>query len=164
MSTLASFIEKAKTVSSFEELDFSDFNARNNEGEGLMHLAVGWGDLEAAAALLAAGVTPNQPGDLGMTPLHIACLNGNLPMVKLLVDGGADPFSLNEGSPPFYCARSQGHDEVCEYLAPVMRELQDKDPDVWSKSRVVQLKAEIKRIESRMEQRASNSLQHGRRP
>ena len=43
----------------------------------------------------------NKAGDLGYTPLHAACMQGNAEMVKLLTDSGADVFALSEGDAPF---------------------------------------------------------------
>ncbi len=62
----------------------------------------------AAEALIDAGIELNKAGDLGFTPLHVACMRGNLEMVKLLVNRGADLFALNEGVPPFTIAREAG--------------------------------------------------------
>jgi ankyrin repeat protein len=55
-----------------------------------MHCVVRWGDLAAAKALIDAGIDINKAGDLGYTPLHVACMKGNAETAKLLVDRGAD--------------------------------------------------------------------------
>jgi Ankyrin repeat len=42
----------------------------------------GGGDLTAAEALIEAGIEVNKAGDLGYSPLHVACVQGNTEMVK----------------------------------------------------------------------------------
>jgi ankyrin repeat protein len=66
-------------------------------------------------------------GDLGYTPLQVACMQGNAEIVKLLTDSGADVFALSEGDAPFATARLGGHDNICELLAPLMGETQKRD-------------------------------------
>jgi len=41
-------------------------------------------------------------GDLGYTPLHVACIQGHTEMVKLLIDRGANRLTLSEGDAPIY--------------------------------------------------------------
>ena len=61
----------------FAETDFSDVNATSNDGDNALHCVVRWGDLGAANALIDAGIDINKTGDLGYTPLHVACMKGN---------------------------------------------------------------------------------------
>ena len=44
----------------------------------------------------------DKAGDLGYTPLHVACIQGHTEMVKLLIDRGANLFTLSEGDAPIY--------------------------------------------------------------
>jgi ankyrin repeat protein len=148
---LHTFLEKLKDLPGFENLDFSDINAVTDEGENALHVAVRWNDVEAIKLLLAKGINVSQPGDLGHTPLHEACMAGSLEMVTLLVDNGADLFALTEGYPPFTMARSGGHDHVCDYLAEQMKKRQKEDPGVWIRARIRQLQSEISRLERRLE-------------
>jgi hypothetical protein len=53
-------------------------------------------DLVSLAGLLTAGVDPNQPGEYGRTPLHLAILGNNLPAAEALLKHGADP-SVRDG-------------------------------------------------------------------
>jgi ankyrin repeat protein len=135
----------------FEEVDFSDLNACGVDGDNALHVIVRFGDLAAAKALIEAGIDINKRGDLGYTPLHLACMKGNLEMVKLLVNKGADLFALNEGVPPFTTARLAGEDEICEFLGPLMEQLQSRDPKIRLKSRITQLRREIADLEAKLD-------------
>src|ERR1700746_1311973 len=80
-----------------EQADFSDVNVCAIDGDNALHCVVRSGDRSAAKSLIDAGINVNKAGDLGYTPLHVACMQGNAEMVKLLIDGGADVFALSEG-------------------------------------------------------------------
>jgi|SRR5580692_6317241 ankyrin repeat protein len=134
----------------FAETDFSDVNATSSDGDNALHCVVRWGDLAAAKALIGAGIDVNKTGDLGYTPLHVACMNGNAEMAKLLIDGGADVFALSDGDAPATTARLGGHDDICELLAPLMEEAQKRDPNVWVRARIAQLRREIASLEKKL--------------
>ena len=70
-------------------------------------------------------------------------MQGNVEMVKLLIDGDADIFALSEGDAPFATARLGGHDEICDLLAPLMKQAQSLDPKVWVRARIARLRREI---------------------
>jgi len=125
-------------------------NATSTDGDNALHWIVRQGDLNATAALIDAGIDINKAGDLGYTPLHIACMNGHTEIVRLLIARGADLFALSEGDPPFTKARLSGHDNICDLLAPLMHEAQTRDPDVWVRARIKQLKREIASLEKRL--------------
>lgn len=148
---LDAFLSRVKKLPLFEEVDFSDPNATNMEGENALHVAVRWGDLDAAQQLLEAGVRINQHGDLGHIPLHEACSSGSLEMVKLLVQAGADLFALTEGHPPFTSARFAGHDHICDYLGLEMKKALERDQKAHIRARIGQLRREIERLERRLE-------------
>ena len=134
----------------FAETDFSDVNATSSDGDNALHCVVRWGELAAAKALIDAGIDVNKAGDLGYTPLHVACAEGNAEMVKLLTDSGSDLFALSEGDAPFTTARLGGHDNICELLAPLMEETQKRDPNVWVRARIAQLRREIALLEKKL--------------
>jgi hypothetical protein len=135
----------------FEDVDFSDINACSLVGDNALHCVVGWGDLDAAKILINAGIDINKAGDLGYTPLHIACMKGNLEMVKLLVGSGAELFALSEGDGPFATARVRGHDSICDFLGPLMKQAQEQDPYIWVRTRIAQLKRELARLEAELD-------------
>lgn len=134
----------------FAETDFSDVNACSSDGDNGLHCVVRWGDLSAAKALIDAGIDLNKAGDLGYTPLHVACMQGNVEMVKLLIDKGANMFALSEGDVPFATARLAGHDQICDMLAPLMEQAQSRDPKIWVRARIAQLRREIAYLEEKL--------------
>src|SRR5262245_28065968 len=106
---------------------FDDVNTVNGDRDNALHVVVTWNDLEAARLLIDAGINVNQHGDLGRTPLHNACSFGHKEMVGLLVEHGADLYARDEGDSAFSLARLAGHDDICDFLRPLMIEAQKKD-------------------------------------
>jgi ankyrin repeat protein len=127
-------------------------NATGIDGDNALHCVVLWGDLAAAKALIGAGIDINKAGDLGYTPLHIACMKGNAEMVKLLIDSGADMFALSEGDAPFTTARLSGHDDICELLAPLMEEVRKGDSRAWVRARIANYGARLSRLRRNSDQ------------
>jgi ankyrin repeat protein len=134
----------------FAETDFSDVNACSSDGDNALHCVVRWGDLAAAKALIDAGIDVNKAGDLGYAPLHVACMQGNAEMVKLLIDRGASLFALSEGDAPFAVARLHGHNHICDLLNPLMAQAQSLDPRIWVRARIAQLQREIATLEEKL--------------
>ena len=147
---LETVFSRLRETAEFAEVDFSDVNATSSDGDNVLHCVVRWGDLLAAKALIDAGLDLNKAGDLGYTPLHVACMKGNADMVRLLINSGADMFALSEGDAPFTTARRGGHDSICEFLAPLMEMAQNRDPKVWVRARIAQLRREIGSLEARL--------------
>ena len=73
----------------------------------------------------------NENDQYDNTPLHVACQNGFLETVKVLVDHGADCDNKNEDErTPFHMAAASGHTEVVKYLLGVDKTaVNDKDED-----------------------------------
>src|SRR5579864_1584772 len=136
----------------FRGAPVSDLNACGIDGDNALHVVVRWDDLASARKLIEAGIDVNKSGDLGCTPLHVACSHGNLEMVKLLLENGADLFALNEGYPPFTSARLAGRDDLCDFLAPLMDQAQREDPNIRLKSRISQLRRELSDLEAKLDQ------------
>ena len=69
------------------------------------------GDLSQCESLLAIGANVNHVrGVNNHTPLHAASLGGRTPVVKLLIEHGADIEAKNRiGSTPLHCAAQEGH-------------------------------------------------------
>src|ERR1700739_4024486 len=87
---------RLRRMPEFAGVDFSDVNSLSTEGDNALHYVARWSELRAARALIDAGIDVNKAGDLGYTPLHIACMKGNAEMVKLLSDNAADGVGLRE--------------------------------------------------------------------
>src|SRR5262249_58866336 len=67
------------------------------------------GDLETAERLLESGADVNQGDEQGWTPLNFASGRGNLAMVKLLIEKGADPFKTGrDNRTPYTIALAAG--------------------------------------------------------
>lgn len=147
---LKSIFAKLRTTADFEDVDFSDVNACSTDGDNALHCVVRWNDLAAAKALMDAGINVNKAGDLGYTPLHVACMGGNKEMVQLLIDHGADLFALSEGDAPFTCARLAGRYHICDMIGPLMERAQSKDSKIWMRARIGQLRREIAYLESKL--------------
>ena len=144
-------LDRVRKTPEFDDVDLSDINMSSSSGDNALHVVIRWGDLAAAKTLIDAGIDLNKGGDLGYTPLHVACMEGNLDIVKLLVAKGADIFALSEGVPPFTSARQAERDEICDFLGPLMREAQTRDPKIRLKSRITRLHAELARLEAELD-------------
>lgn len=62
-------------------------------------------------------VDVNQRGNFGNTPMHVACVRGNISEVELLLQGGANIDAAGElGNTPLHEAIGQSHMELISYL------------------------------------------------
>jgi ankyrin repeat protein len=68
-----------------------------SDGTSDLHRAVYRDDAQAVAKLLRAGADPKAANRYGVTPLSLACTNGNGAIVKALLEAGADPNSSLPG-------------------------------------------------------------------
>jgi ankyrin repeat protein len=66
------------------------------EGDTCLHIAASRGDARSVQLLLNAGLAPNEPGDMGNTPLHYANKGRHVQIESLLIAAGASPSQLNE--------------------------------------------------------------------
>ena len=100
-----------------------DINWQDATGETALHIAARFGNTECAKILLQG--TEDQKADFELTensfawtPLHVACVDGHLSIVELLIDAGAD---LNKpdasGWRPREHAALRGHLVIAEKLA-----------------------------------------------
>ena len=67
-----------------------DVNAPGKDGTPALHWMVRVDDVETARLLIGAGANVTLANRYGVTPLFLACANGNARMIRLLVDAGAD--------------------------------------------------------------------------
>jgi len=78
-------------------------NVRSSEGDTPLRASVEDGNLDMASLLLAAGATKtinDWGGLLGFTALGIAIWQLDIPMMKLLLDAGADPEAPDDSRGP----------------------------------------------------------------
>jgi len=101
-----------------------DVNFRDEQGETALHIAARFGHEECARALLAANTSEARINieiaekSFGWTPLFIASVNGHLPLVKQLVDAGAQISKHDNSSwTPQEHAALRGHIVIAQYLA-----------------------------------------------
>src|SRR5437016_3722479 len=69
----------------------TDANAAQGDGSTALHWAAYHGDLEMTKALLKAGANVKAATRIGsMTPLYMACQNGNPAVIEALLNAGAN--------------------------------------------------------------------------
>ena len=77
-------------------------------------------DLSGLRDHLESGADVNAGDDQGWTPLNFAAGKGNLAIVKLLIDRGADVFKVGrDNRTPYMIALAAGRVEVVKYLREV---------------------------------------------
>jgi glycerophosphodiester phosphodiesterase len=100
-----------------------DVNYRDQQDETALHIAARFGYSECAEILLKApGVNPEiAEKTFGWTPLFIACVDGHLPVVELLIAAGADPSKSDaSGWTPQEHAALRGHIDIARRLAQLV--------------------------------------------
>jgi ankyrin repeat protein len=102
---------------------------REPDDTSALHRAVDRDDLSAAGSLLKAGANAKQPNRYGVTPLSLACTNGDGAMVSLLLDAGADPnAALPGGETPLMTAARTGRVDAVRALLAHGADVHAKDP------------------------------------
>lgn len=108
-----------------------DINYQDEQGDTALHVAARFGHLECARLLLEGSDIQKADTELcektyGWTPLFIACVDGHLPIVELLIENGADLERVDtSGWNAKEHAALRGHIAIAQRLASVM-----PDPDV----------------------------------
>ena len=97
----------------------ASINALDNKGNTPLHYATQFTDEPAfIQKLLDAGASINAVNNLGETALHFASADGNLGMVKFLVEHHASVAVLDkQGETPFQEAVKTQHTEVATFLS-----------------------------------------------
>jgi uncharacterized protein len=72
-----------------------DVNAPGKDGTPALHWMVRVDDVETTQLLLRAGADAKFADRYGVTPIYLACTNGNAAMIKVLLDAGADPNTVD---------------------------------------------------------------------
>src|SRR4051794_19223889 len=88
---LADAVEKRDLATARALIGDTDVNAAQPDGMTALHWAAQHDDVEMVKALLAAQANAKAENRYGVTPLGLACTNGNAAIVGLLLDAGANP-------------------------------------------------------------------------
>ena len=103
----------------------ANVRACDSVGRTALHFAAGFGELDAAAALIRCGAIVDAPDRFGATPLHWACLKDHAPLVEVLLEASADP--LIQATAGVFSGRSAldlgAHSESSEVSAALTRSL-----------------------------------------
>lgn len=102
----------------FGEGPLTDVNQRGALGSYPIHIAAVRGAFDEMAALIAGGANVNALGEDGFTALHWAARDGNLNLVKLLLEHGAKADIKDRlfGDTPIDLAKQGGHHAVVKLL------------------------------------------------
>jgi uncharacterized protein len=93
-----------------------DVSTPQPDGATALHWAAHWDDLEIADLLIRAGASVNAANELGVTPLSLACSNGNAAMVEKLLAAGANSNATSTGEPVLMTAARTGSVEAVKAL------------------------------------------------
>lgn len=105
-----------------------DINYQDEQGETALHVAARFGHADCARLLVAGSKDQFINVELsettyGWTPLFIACVDGHLPIVEILVDAGADYEKLDtSGWSAKEHAALRGHIDIAARLAELSPE------------------------------------------
>jgi ankyrin repeat protein len=95
----------------------ADVNTQGSDGTPALHWIVRLDDLETTGLLIRAGADVTLANRYGVTPLFLACSNGNAGMIRTLLDAGADPNSLDAtGEPVLWTAIRSGNTDSVRLL------------------------------------------------
>ncbi|KAK7097163.1 uncharacterized protein [Littorina saxatilis] len=90
----------------------------DKDGDNALHWAAFKGHSELMRLLIYSGFNPRQKDNYWQTPLHLACINGNITAVKELCeqDGVEIDLADKNGKTPLMLAVGRKHDQIIRYL------------------------------------------------
>lgn len=107
-----------------------DPNTPSADGDTALHWAAYWDDLETATELLRAGANADASNRYGVTPLSLACTNGNAAMIDLLLKSKADVNgALRGGETPLMTAARTGKVDAVKTLLASGADVKSKDEE-----------------------------------
>ncbi|ESO88486.1 hypothetical protein LOTGIDRAFT_219211 [Lottia gigantea] len=108
----------------------------DKDGDNALHWAAFKGYSELMRLLIYSGFNPRQKDNFGQTPLHLACINGNLTAVKELCeqDGVEIDLADKNNKTPLMLALGRKHESIVQYLKKEARFRTSILPriDIWS--------------------------------
>lgn len=106
-----------------------DINAAHGDGATALHWAAYNDDLDMVKILLAAGANVKAATrDGAITPLFMACTNGNAPMIEAFLKAGADPKSVKaNGTTALMIASASGNADAVKVLLDAGAEINAKE-------------------------------------
>ncbi|WP_188150703.1 ankyrin repeat domain-containing protein [Teredinibacter waterburyi] len=87
-------LNRVEDVADFSGVKLNDINDINSFGDNALHCVCVWGDVEAAKLLVENGISIEQKGEGGFTPLKVAKDFGHIEIVKYLISNGANTEAL----------------------------------------------------------------------
>jgi uncharacterized protein len=106
-----------------------DVNAPGPDGTPALHWLVRVDDFESARRLVRAGADASKPNRYGVTPMQLACANGNAKMIALLLEAGADPNVVDrQGETALMSAARVGSVEAVKTLIDHGAKIDTRDP------------------------------------
>lgn len=101
-----------------QDIPVIDINARSLDGWTALHYAVSEGHYPIVDALLKAKAKPDLTTSMKRTPLHIACLRNNLPIVELLTKHPSVDVNFQDSdfNTPLHIAAERGLIEIVQFL------------------------------------------------
>jgi ankyrin repeat protein len=107
-----------------------DVNAPGRDGTPALQWVVRVDDLDSARLLVRAGADAKRADRYGVTPLYLACSNGNAAMIRLLLDAGADPNAPDPtGETPLMTAAKIGNLDAVALLLDRGALVDTRDPE-----------------------------------
>jgi len=94
----------------------ADPSAVDEDGDAMLHVASGHGDVQVVEQLIACGANLEARSHEWATPLVLACINGHLDVARLLLDAGALVGSQWQHLQPAQWAAEYGHTEIVEMI------------------------------------------------
>ena len=106
----------------------ADVNAKRDDGDTPLNIAVSFGQSEVVKFLVSQGADVNAKGWYGYFPLHSAAGKGHVEIVKYLVSQGADVNKgTSDGYTPLHSAAGNGNIEIVEFLVSHGADVKAKD-------------------------------------
>jgi len=122
---------KRRDVTAVRKLldDKVDVNAPGPDGTPALHWLVRVDDFETARRLIRAGADASKQNLYGVTPMQLACANGNAEMIALLLEAGADPNVVDkQGETALMAATRVGSADAVRTLLDHGAKVDTRDP------------------------------------